>query len=290
MSARDLMVVVLLVALWGFNFVFIRIGLDGIPPILLGALRFTLCALPGVFFLPRPKCSWLLLAAYGLVLYAFQFGLLFTAMKVGMSAGLASLLMQTQAFFTIAMAAWIFKERPSSWKILGTIVAFSGIVVVAMHTQGEVTGLGLFLTLLGAFSWGLGNIITRKIGPTNPIALVVWGSLTASPFLIIYSLMVEGPGTVTYALSHMSMKTFWAVFYIVYLSTHLAYSLWNLLLNKYPSSTVAPFSLLVPVFGFVGAWLFLGESFPLWKLCAAALVILGLSINVFGQRIYSRIV
>ena len=277
------------VAVWGINFVLIRIGLNGIPPLLLCAIRFLFCAIPAVFFIPRPKCSWPLLISFGLVLFAFQFSFLFCGMEAGMSPGLASLVMQFQAFFTIGLSAWLFRDKPNAWKIMGAVISFLGIVIVGLHTQGEITPLGLILTLLGSLSWAGGNILSKKIGPVNPLALVVWGSLVASPFLIIVTLALEGPAKISDSLQHISWASIGAIAYIVYLSTHLAYSLWSFLLNRYPAGTVAPFTLLVPVFGFVGSMMFLGEAIPGWKLLAAALVVLGLVFNIFGEKIYLRL-
>lgn len=286
MKLTHLLMVLAVVAIWGFNFVFIRIGLNGVPPILLCGIRFFLSAVPAVFFIRRPPCSWSILAKYGLVMFALQFSFLFSAIKIGMSPGLASLLMQLQAFFTMAIAAWVFKERPSTWKITGAIISMSGIVLVAFHTSvSDITLPGLGLTLLGAFSWGVGNILSKKVGSVSPIALVVWASLIACPALMALSFVIEGPQIMGQALQNLSLPSVGAIIYIVYFSTHIAYSLWSYLLNCYPASAVAPFSLLVPIFGFLGSVIVLGESLPHWKIQAAILVIAGLCFNVLETRV-----
>ncbi|MBY0470405.1 EamA family transporter [bacterium] len=283
MKLNHLGLILLLVLVWGFNFIFIHLGLNSYPPLFLCVLRFVLTAYPFVFFIKRPKVPLKLLITYGVVLYGFQFAFLFSGMKAGMSPGLASLLAQTQAFFTIGLAAWLTKERPTAPKIIGACISFLGIVVVAFHIEKEITAIGLICTLLGAFSWASGNILAKKIGTVNPLALVVWGSLFAIPFLLATSLIFEGPTVIVRSVVHTSWTAALSVFYIVYMSTHLGYSIWAYLMTLYPAATIAPFSLLVPFFGFMGSTLVLGEPFPIWKFYAAALVILGLCVNVFSK-------
>lgn len=285
MQIKHLGLLLLVVAVWGFNFVFIRLGLNGMPPILLCAFRFLLAAVPAVFFLRRPKCSWRLLLSYGLVMFALQFSFLFSAMSSGISPGLASLMMQFQVFFTMLLAVILFREKPSAGKILGAMISFSGILLVAFHVDQEISLQGILLILLGAFSWGLGNILSKKIQVDQPLALVVWGSLLASPFLFLVSFVLEGPQKILVALENFSPLSLLALVYIVYFSTHLAYALWSFLLQRYPATTVAPFTLLVPVFGFIGSVFLLGESFPLWKAEAALLVIFGLCVPFLEAKL-----
>lgn len=288
MSGKDLLLILILVAVWGFNFVAIRLGLDGFPPLLLCALRFIFSALPAVFFIRRPPCSWRLLIAFGFVIFACQFSFLFSGMAVGMSPGLASLVMQVQVFFTMGLAAWLLKDRPTPLKIIGAVISFSGILLVGLHTQGEVTPAGLTLTLLAALSWGTGNIISKRIGAVPPLALVVWGSLIAAPFLIVLSLFVDGPSLIVASLAHLSLVSALSIAYLVYASTHLGYSLWGHLLNRYSTASVAPFTLLVPIFGFLGSVVMLHEAVPLWKVGAGALVVAGLSLNVLAGKLELR--
>jgi O-acetylserine/cysteine efflux transporter len=285
LALRYFLLASLVVAGWGFNFVFIKIGLEGMPPILLCALRFFLAAIPAVFFLPRPKAPWRLLLAYGLLTFASQFSFLFLGMKLGMPPGLASLVMQIQAFFTIGLAAFFLNDRPSLWKIIGALISFSGIVLVGANSGSEVTLIGLALTVLASFSWGAGNIFSKKIGTTPPLALVVWGSLVAFPFVALLSIAVDGPEIIQSSLRHISLAGAGAVAYIVYVSTLVCYSLWSYLLNRLPTATIAPFTLLVPVFGFLSSVLFLGESLPQWKVAASLLVILGLCFNLAEPRL-----
>ncbi len=263
-------------ASWGFNFVFIRMGLDGLPPFLLCALRFLFSALPLVFFFPRPKGSWRILIAYGVVMFVLQFSFLFGSIAAGMTPAMASLLAQTQVFFSLALAGMVLKESLGIWKWVGALVASFGIVVVLYHLEGGITFLSLILVLAGAFSWSVGNMISKKMEFDHALSLVVWGSVVASPVLFLFSWMFEGSPLQYFPLSG---KVWIALGYIVLVSTHLAYSLWSFLLKKYPASTVAPFTLLVPGFGYLGAWLVLNEPFPIWKFFSGAFVVAGLALT-----------
>jgi O-acetylserine/cysteine efflux transporter len=279
----DVIQAVLVTAVWGFNFIFVHIALEGFPPLLLCAVRFLLAAVP-VFWLPRPKGSWVSLIVYGNVMFALQFSLIFSGMTVGMPAGLASLLVQIQIFFTMGLAVWLLKERPSPAKVLGALVSFTGLGVVAFHVGGEVSLMGGLLTLLASLAWSLGNILTKKVGASQPLALVSWGSLMAFPTLAVSSLVLEGPERIAGALSHPGLGPLGALSYIVCVSTFVGYTLWGALLVRFPTATVTPFTLLVPVFGFLGSVVVLGESFPAWKAGASALVVAGLCVGIFGDR------
>lgn len=288
MPIRHIMVAILTVAVWGFNFVSIKIALNDIPPITLGALRFLFTALPFAFFIPKPKVKWISLAGYGLTIFALQFGFLFTGMKLGMSAGLSSMILQTQVFFTIAIATVVFKEKPSVLKIIGAIIAFMGVGIIGFHAGGEVNLLGLLMLIFGAFSWASGNIISKSLGPVNSFALVVWGGLIAFPPLAAFAYFAEGMDQPLFTnISSISTATWIAMLYIVYISTHVGFSLWASLLKQYSASNVAPFTLLVPIFGFLGSAIILGEQIPDWKIHAGLLVITGLCLNIYDLRRHS---
>ncbi len=284
---RHLLLALVVVFIWGTNFVAIKVALRELPPLLLCALRFVLVAVPVVFFVPRPAVSARQLVVYGLTMFALHFGFLFLGMKLGMSAGLASLTLQFQVFVTLALAAAVLKERIAPIQLAGALTAFAGFGVVAMHTGGEVTLAGLGCVLLGATSWGFANFTSKRLGRVNPLALVVWGSLVVPVPMGLASLAFEGPALIGRSFAQVGLATVLSVAFIVYASTHLAYSLWSWLLARHPASTIAPFTLLVPVFGMLSATMLLGEPLPRWKLQAAALVITGLALNLFGVRLLS---
>lgn len=283
---RHLLLALVVVSIWGTNFVAIKVALRELPPLLLCAVRFVLVAVPVVFLVPRPAVPWRLLARYGLTMFALHFGFLFLGMKLGMSAGLASLTLQFQVFVTLALAASVLKERISPVQVTGALTACAGFAVVAVHTGGEVTAAGLACVLLGASSWGFANFTSKRIGRVNPLALVVWGSLVVPVPMALASLVFEGPALIAHSLTHVGGATIGSVAFIVYGSTLVAYSLWSWLLAHHPASTIAPFTLLVPVFGMISSAVLLGEALPAWKLQAAALVIAGLALNLFGPRLF----
>lgn len=233
---RHLLLALLVVSIWGTNFVAIKVALRELPPLLLCAVRFILVAVPAVFFLPRPAVPWRQLAIYGLTMFALHFGFLFLGMKLGMSAGLASLTLQFQVFVTLALAAAILKERISPVQIAGALTAFAGFGLVALNTGGDVTAAGLVCVLLGACSWGFANFFSKRLGRVNPLALVVWGSLVVPLPMLAASLAFEGPALIVQSVAHVTWPTVFSVGFIVYGSTHVAYSLWSWLLRAYPDN------------------------------------------------------
>jgi O-acetylserine/cysteine efflux transporter len=279
-----------IVAVWGFNFVVIKLGLNHLPPLLLCALRFTLAALPAVFFVKRPDVPLRHIVAYGLVMFGLQFALLFSGIGLGVSPGLASLTVQLQSFMTIALAAFLLKERPTRFQVCGAVVAFSGILVVAAHLGQDVTAVGLGLVILSAAAWAAGNLLAKRMGRVNMFALVVWGSLAAPGPMLALSFAVEGPARIAQSLAFLRWETVAAIAYLVYFSTLLGFAVWNWLLSRYPAASVAPLTLMVPLFGMTSSSLVLGEELQPWKLIAFALVILGLCINLFGARLYLGLV
>ncbi|GAN82202.1 EamA family transporter [Acidocella aminolytica] len=285
LNLRHGLLALAVMAVWGSNFVVIRFGLDQFPPFLFAGLRFTLAAVPGIMLLPRPDVTWRNLAAYGLLIGAGQFGLLFLAMDGHVSPGLASLVIQVQVFFTIFLAMARSGERLRRFQILACLLAVAGIVVIAAHVNRHTTPLGLVLVLLAAGCWASGNIVAREGRPDNFLAYVVWGSLFSAPPLLVLSLLVDGPVAICHALSHASLGGWGALVWQSLGNSWFGYASWGFLLARYPSATVAPMALLVPVFGMGTAVLWLGEPMPLWKLAAAALVLLGLSVSVFYPRL-----
>ncbi|MFZ2405995.1 MAG: EamA family transporter [Methylobacter sp.] len=285
MRLHHIALAIMVVAIWGFNFVVIKVGLKEIPPILLCALRFFLAAFPAVFFIKRPAAPLRMVVVFGLVMFSLQFALLFSGMHAGTTAGLASLLLQVQVFFTVLLAVVFLAEKPSVWQIVGALVSFSGIGLVAANIGGEVSAYGLILILAAAVSWGVGSLISKKIGKVDMLALVVWASFVAWPPLLVLSFFLEQGSWNVEVISHISWLTIGAIGYMVYPVTLLGFAAWSWLFSRYPAATVAPFTLLVPIFGFGTSTLVLGEPLLYWKINAAMLVVAGLCINLFGSRI-----
>ena len=284
LSLRDGLLALAVMAVWGSNFAVIRLGLDDLPPLFFAALRFTFVVLPAVFILKRPPVPWRNLAAYGLFIGAGQFGLLFIAMRGQITPGLASLVIQLQAFFTIGIAAYLTGERVRPFQIAALLVAASGIAIILAHTDGATTPLGLSLVLAGALCWAIGNIVVRSTPSVNMLAYVVWGSIFSAPPLYALSLMFEGLPAMREGIANADLGTAAVLAYQSIGNSLFGYAVWGWLLSRYPAATIAPMSLLVPVFGIAASALWLGEPLQDWKLGAAGLVMAGLCLNVLWPR------
>jgi O-acetylserine/cysteine efflux transporter len=291
MSFRDLLAAWVVVLAWGVNFVVIKVGLNDVPPMLLGALRFTFAALPAIFFVKRPRIQWRWLLAYGLTISFGQFVFLFSAMHAGMPAGLASLVLQAQAFFTLGFAVLFLHESFRIHNALGLLIAALGLTAIGMQSDGHaMTVPGFLLTLCAALSWAFGNIVAKKIGKIDLLGLVVWASLVPPlPFLAL-SYALEGPNRMVTAISRIGLASVFAIAYLAFVATLLGYSLWGRLLSRYPAGQVAPFSLLVPIVGLASAAAMLGEKITPAQAIGIALVMFGLVVNVFGGYLRKRLI
>ncbi|MDQ8032729.1 EamA family transporter [Bordetella genomosp. 1] len=289
MPLTHLLLALSVVFIWGTNFVVIKWGLAEFPPFLYAALRFLFSALPWIFLFRRPAVRWTSLAAVGTLLGAGQFGLLYWAMQHDITPGLASLVVQSQVFFTILMAMMLNGERVGTLQVLALLLAVSGYGVVAWHTGADpaaaVTLAGLALVLAAAFCWACANTVVRYAGRVNAAAFMVWASLYAVVPTSLISLFVEGPARIAQALTHASWLGWSTVLWQALGNTVFGFGAWNWLLARHPAATVAPTALLVPVFGMVSsAWL-LSEALQPWKLTAAALVLGGLALNLYAGRL-----
>ncbi|SEQ35719.1 O-acetylserine/cysteine efflux transporter [Streptomyces sp. yr375] len=279
MRPSHLALAVLVAAVWGVNFTVIEIGLDHFPPLLFSALRFLVAALPAVFFVGRPKVAWKWIVAVGLVLGVAKFGLLFSGMAAGMPAGLSSLVLQIQSVFTAVIAFVALGERPTRVRLSGMGVALAGIGVAAVD-EGASGPLGAFaLVIVAAMCWGASNVLTRKASPPDALNFMVWVSTVPVLPLLALSLLVEGPSRDLAALRALDWQGAGTVVYVAWVTTVFGFGAWGWLLHRHPASTVAPFSLLVPVFGMSSAAMFLGESVSGLRWCAAALLVVGVALT-----------
>ncbi|MBT0727376.1 EamA family transporter [Rosenbergiella australiborealis] len=293
MSIKDVALALLVILIWGLNFVVIKVGLHNFSPFLLAGLRFTFVAFPACLIVSRPKVPLRLLAAYGLSISFLQFALLFLALNLGMPAGLASLLLQSQAFFTLLFGALCLGDKVKTHHIIGLIIAIVGMVWLAKSSihPAQATGMSLFtllLTLGAALSWGVGNIINKIIlrhYPVEPLKLVVWSAfIPILPFFICATL-TEGEERLWHSLQNISWSNVLTLFYLAILCTVVGYAIWGGLLGKYPTATVAPLTLLVPIVGMISAAFFLGESLSSQQIFSVILIIFGLIINSFAPHI-----
>lgn len=274
-------------AVWGTNFVVIHIGLEHLPPLLFAALRFTFSLVPAVLFLKRPDVPWGNLAAYGLLVGAGQFGILYIAMNGHVTPGLASLVVQTQVFFTIGLALMLSGERVRPFQIVALTITAAGLCIILLHTDGTTTALGLALVLVAAASWAGSNIVVRATPNVDMVAYVVWASLFSVPPLLALSFAFEGWPAIRDGVANADAATWGAVLWQAVGNTLFGYAMWGWLLSRYPVATVAPMALLVPVFGMGASAFWLGEPLQDWKLQAAGLVMAGLAINLLWPRVMS---
>ncbi len=283
MTPLHLGAALLMVTIWGFNFVVIRWGLNDIPPLLLTLLRFVLAAFPAMLFVERPKAPLRLIAGYGLFAFALQFSLLFAGMAAGMPTGLSSLVIQIQAFFTIGLVALTMHERPRRPQVLGAAVAGSGLLLVAWHLPSG-TALGFLLVVAAALSWAVANIIVKRVPGDAPLGVVVWGSAAAVVPLAVAVLATEGVESTAEIVERLSPSQWLGIAFQAWPTTLVAFGIWAWLLRRHPAATVAPFTLLVPVVGMTCAVWLLDEPVTWWKLAGAALVLAGLGLNVLASR------
>ncbi len=272
------------VAVWGSNFVVMALALAKLPPLLFAALRFTVAFLPAALLLRRPRVPLGMLASYGLAIGVGQFALLYIAMTRFISPGVASLVLQTQVFFTIGIALVVLRERVAAHQWAALALGASGIALIATHTAGDATPLGLALSLAAALGWATGNVIGKRAQPDDMLAFTVWSSVFAVPPLFALSFVFEGAPAIAAGLRGADAWTWAAVLFQGWGNTIFGYGAWNWLLSRHPVATIAPLSLFVPIVGMAAsAWL-LGEALPAWKLGAAALVIAGLALNALWPR------
>lgn len=284
MRPSHIALAVLVTALWGVNFVVIELGLDHFPPLLFSALRFLIAALPAVFFVGRPKVEWKWIVGVGLALGVAKFGLLFVGMDQGMGAGLSSLVLQVQAVFTALFAAVALGERPGRGRLAGMAVALAGIAVAAVDEGASGPVLAFVVVVAAAAFWGVSNVLTRKAAPPDSLNFMVWVSTVPVLPLLGLSLLFEDWDRDTDALAAMDWTGAGTVLYVAWISTVFGFGAWGYLLRHHPASTVAPFTLLVPVFGMSSAALFLGESVSPLRWCAAALLVGGVAVTSLGGR------
>ena len=292
LRSKDLLLILTVIVVWGVNFAVIKVGVADVPPLLLGGLRFLLAAFPAVLFLRAPKVPLRLYILYGMTISVGQFSLLFTAIHMGMPTGLASLVLQSQAFFTMVFAAFWLKEQWRANQLAGLVLAACGLVLIGSAHGLSMPLAGFMMTIGAAAMWACGNIVTRAVGrygPMNQLAFVVWASLVPPLPLLLLSAWLEGPQAMATALIHFSGTAFAALAYLAWAATLFGYGVWTALLSRYPANRIAPFSLLVPVVGLTTGWLVFGEVLKPVHFAGGALLMAGLLVNLFGARLFARL-
>lgn len=294
MSFPHLLLALAVIVVWGTNFVIIKLGLGELPPLLFATLRFFFSCVPWLLFVRRPALPWRFLVANGFFLGFGLFGLLFIAMRNDIAPGVASLMVQTQAFFTIGLSMVLLGERLRAFQAAGLALCVAGLVQLFLHVDATTTTLGLLLTLGCGLSWGIANMVAKKAIQRDPaldmLGFMVWSSLFAVPPLLLASLIFEGPWRIADGLAHASAFGWGASMWQGVANTLFGYGVWNWLLARYPAATISPLSLLVPIVGMASAAVWFGEPLPAWKLEAGTLVLLGLATITLWPRLRARFV
>ncbi|WP_416414262.1 EamA family transporter [Pantoea sp. App145] len=285
MKLHHLLLAILITAIWGINFSVIKLGLSSVDPFVLAGIRFTLCALPALFFIPKPNVAWRYIISYGLIFGIGLWGVVNLGIKTGISAGIASLLLQFSAFFTILLGSMVFNERLTRYQIAGFLVACAGLMSIVFITDGSVTLSGMLLVLAGAIAWSIANIINKKSATTQVFSFLVWSSAFSPVPLFLLDWLLYGTSGYISLFNQMDTSAVLSILFQVYPNTLFGYWVWNSLLKQYPVSTVAPLSLLVPVFGILGSMMIFGEQISVVKILALLLIITGLAIGLYGHRL-----
>ena len=292
LPAKHLALALVVILVWGVNFAVIKVGLVGVPPLLLAGLRFVLAAFPALLFLKPPKVPLRLYLAFGLTMSVGQFAFLFTAIHVGMPSGLASLVLQSQSFFTLALTALWFKEKWHANQLAGLLLAAGGLLLIGSAHGASMPLMGFLLTVAAAVMWACGNLVSRAVGrhgPMNQLAFVVWASLVPPIPLLALSAVLEGHEAMTLAWQNFGLSNLAALAYIAWAATLFGYSVWNFLMSRYPVNRIAPFTLLVPLVGLTTGWLVFGETLQPVHFLGGALLMLGLVVNLFGATLMRRL-
>jgi O-acetylserine/cysteine efflux transporter len=285
MRTIHLLIALAVVTVWGLNFSVIKLGVNEMDPLILTGLRFTFAALPAILFIPKPNVAWSVLAGYGILFGVGVWGMLTLSIYAGMSAGMASLLLQSSAYISVLFGVVFLREKLSFAKIIGLLISIIGLMLIFNITDGSVTSLGIALAFIAAISLSLVGLILKKTTIPEMFAFVVWSCIFAPIPLFALSYLVHGIDGFQYLFNDASILGVFSVTFQAYPVTLLGYWLWNRLTVLYPMSTLAPLTLLVPIFGFIGSVLFYGEVFGTIKTIAFSFIILGLIINLTEKKL-----
>jgi O-acetylserine/cysteine efflux transporter len=285
MNAKDFSLAICITMIWGLNFSIIKIGLASLDPFILTGIRFLLCAIPLVFFIKKPDVSMNYVALYGVLFGVGLWGMVTLGIYFGVSAGVASLVLQMSAFLTVIMGVLFLHEKIDAIKIVGFLLALVGIFFISNLDDGSITYIGLILISVGAFSWSITNVIVKKSGVTRVFSFVIYSSLFSPLPLFLIAYFTQGGSVFTNFMLDINNEALFSIAFQVYPTTLFGYWAWNVLIKKHHISNVAPLSLLVPIFGLLGSFIILDESIGTDKVIACALIISGLLVSSFSNRV-----
>ena len=287
MTPRHTLLALVVVIIWGLNFVVIDAGLADVPPLVFVALRFVLVVIPAIFFIKPPAIGWRNILAIGTFLSLGQFTLLYLALHLGMPAGLASLLLQTQVVLSVAVSAAVLRERPSGRQLIGILIGMVGLAVVIVGHSSAAPWLPIVVTLLAALAWAIGNVLSRRAKAASGLSLVVWSGLVVPIPALALALILDTPAVVIHSILSISLPAILSTLYTAVAASLIGYGIWNSLLARYPTSAVVPFTLLIPVVGIIAAWLVQGEKPAASELIGGAIMLGGLATAVIQRRAFA---
>ncbi len=280
MSPRHTLLALLVVIIWGANFVVIDAGLEGVPPFVFLALRFVVVAIPAVFFIKPPGIGWRSVLLIGTFLSLGQFVLMYLALALGMPPGLASLLLQVQVIFSLVISAVFLREHPTRRQVIGVSIGMLGLAIVIAGHSAVAPWLPLVIMMGSALSWAIGNVLARRAKAASGLSLVVWSGLVVPLPSLALAMVVDSPAIVWESLTHLPLVAILSTVYTAVAASLIGYGIWNTLLAKYPTSAVVPFTLLVPVVGILAAWAVQGELPTTTELIGGAIMLAGLAAAV----------
>lgn len=301
MKTRDIALALLVVLIWGVNFTVIKLGVSGVPPMLLVAIRFTMASLPAIAFIKKPKIGWKYILAYGVTVGIGQFSCLFYSIHLGMPAGISSVVLQSSAFFTLLFAALFLKESMKVSQIVGLFVAGAGLIAIGANLgSSDITSIPLsafVLTIIAASFWGISNIVAKAAAKKaeeqgeklDMLGLVVWSSLVPPIPMLCVAFLIDTPQTIWNSLKGLTGISIFSILYLAFFATLIGYGIWSTLLSKYPAGKVAPLSLLVPVIGLITAQIVLKEKLSLIQWAGGCIILTGIIIANFGGSIFQAI-
>lgn len=283
MHKKHLALALLVTLVWGLNFPITKLGLHSIDPFVLTGVRFALAALPLVFIIRRPTVNFGYVAAYGVIFGLGMWGVINYGIQRGVSPGIASLLIQLSVFFSVGWGCVLFKEKIRGAQWLGAFLALIGLAGIIATQHGAHAVQGVLLIVLSALAWSIGNVIIKISGVKEIFSFMVWASLFPPIPLFLMAWWLHGSVVFDSLPATLDLTAMASILFQVYLATHFAYWGWNTLLKAYPVSTVAPLSLLIPVFGIASSMLILGERISTLHLLFIAVIIIGLAVGLYRK-------
>lgn len=284
MPIKDIMIIIAVTTIWGLNFSVTKIGMEHMPPLFLNAVRFSVVALLA-FIIPRPSVDWRIFAGIGVFIGVIKFSLMFVSINIGLGAGLASVIVQGQVFFTIILALLIYKERVQNYQIIGLLIGFIGLFIMSFDDGGDFNFLGFMLTVVAALMWGIANMFFRHTGSTEAVAVIVWASVVAVIPLWLLSAFFDGPEVIINTIENINMQSILVILFASALSTIFAYSMWGKMLSKYKAADVTPFALLIPVSGLLGGVFLVDETISRTAMIGIIILMAGLVVSILGGRV-----